>query len=217
MIGSNTSRPIWRFRRPGTFSTKRNSGLYLSTNLNIWLRIPKRSSPGDTAPRRCWEKGWQGAQTLNHNGWPAQRSTNRSKDQVGKRRMSTPRKSASGKLTRNVRSASGSLSTPRAISMPAAFRPQLVPPQPQKRSNTFTGFWTSIGGRCSVDPIPYPIVREYRRDYTGIPHFGWPRTAGSDQTRSRHQKRVYDRRSSHNTSDCSRPVSGRETPYQVHH
>ena len=64
---------------------------------------------------------------------------------------------ASGKLDLKLLAASGSLSSPRTISNPAARNPSLVPPQPQKKSKTLIGLLKSGVGRDTASLVTFSV------------------------------------------------------------
>jgi hypothetical protein len=128
--------------RPGTFSTNNRSGRNALTNRRNWRRSGRRTSSMDRRPF-CFEKGWQGAQHANSRGSRPARATCGSSSDTLSFVTSARMKFASGKFLWNVLPASASRSIPTSIARPAFRNPALVPPQPQKKSKTRIGIYST--------------------------------------------------------------------------
>ena len=109
------------------------------------MKSAKRSNSGIRSSLRksrcvvfCLVNGWHGAQPQKRTGPGPTASTRLWTWSATTARMSANSKWTSGKFAAYVRLASGSQSSAKTTSIPAARKPRLAPPQPAKKSNTLT-------------------------------------------------------------------------------
>ena len=158
---------------PGTFSTNTKSGRHAST------RSANRSNSGTRSSSAtlgcvvfCLVKGWHGAHPEKRTGLDPAASTRLWTCSAPTARISANSKWTSGKFAVYVRLASWSQSRAKTTSNPADWKPQLVPPQPEKKSKTliFIDFgrfralpetifgWLASSVAWAVNHIAYPRI-----------------------------------------------------------